>query len=1067
MQKQTLTLLIGALVLVAGGSLVVSRMLADDMPIVKWTARDEVEVPREPADVATIGEGNATLERSEASLSETGGANDERVDVLVRGRVIDKFKAPVPSATVWLDYGRGGPRGGGGANNRQRRVPDPVTTDREGRFAFQGQTFRNLHVWLQVAHDRYAPGQFDKDVGSVATEVDLGDLVLMSGGEVRGRVTDLDGNGLPDAELRLQPENNNALRMLRDRDKLLPAFTTDQNGFYRRPHVASGDWTVSATAKMHTEGRSNAFAVEEDQSVDVDDIRLGPGFEITGYVRNSRGEPIAKADVVMQADSRNRGNRGRGGNPTAPPAPGTTRSVTAPSTNANNGNTPWGTQGFAFGREHRTTTDAQGRFLLEHLPGATMQLQVDADGYLDYRQDGVDTTLGQPIQVAMQDGLRIEGHVQDGEGKPVALFAFKAIRVRGLPAPGQANIDFNTVVSQLQSGSLDEATQTDLRAQFESMRTQFGRGGRGQGGPGQDGGRGPGGGGGAAAARDLGKPERHADGAFVATGLQEGIYEVHVQSPDYARNHSSEVELRSGAGVPQVKIALDAGVYVAGVVLDAHGSPVRAAHVELRTTSALEGLGRGRGRNGGGNRGPGQPGDTGVDFNAMARELQRMAVVTQLTLETTTNKEGVFIVKHVPRGTYRLQADAKGFADASTDPFELTSDRSGFELKLGALGSIAGTVKGLRPNETSEAKVIAFPARNGDGSGNGNDANGGGNGNGGGFMAMMGRGRGNGGGNPFQGVSINADGSYHVDDLTPGAYVVRCWVGSTQDLMRELGPQFATLQADVSVRGDEVSKLDLTAMRPQVGTVAGSVLHNNAPATGFQVDLTRQDDNGAGNGGGRGGRGAWGGFGRTFQSAVAASGNFTIANVPNGTYRLRVQNNRRSGTLHEEIVQVLTDATIDVPIVIQTCSLRGALTRDDGGNVQELGGRITLLPGVTAMPENFGAYTRDNPSFEARVQNGAFAFDTLLPGGYLLVASVRGRERVSMPIVVQADQALTIAAGALAGEAANANMPGNKPGSAPGGAPGSTPGSGAAPAPNPPTSPPRNGGARRQRANGG
>ena len=98
MQKQTLTLLVGALVLVAGGSLVVPRMLADDMPIVKWTARDEVEVPREPAELATTGDENATVERSEAALPETGGANDERVDVLVRGRVIDKFKAPVPTA---------------------------------------------------------------------------------------------------------------------------------------------------------------------------------------------------------------------------------------------------------------------------------------------------------------------------------------------------------------------------------------------------------------------------------------------------------------------------------------------------------------------------------------------------------------------------------------------------------------------------------------------------------------------------------------------------------------------------------------------------------------------------------------------------------------------------------------------------------------------------------------------------------------------------------------------------------------------------------------------------------
>ena len=69
--------------------------------------------------------------------------------MLLQGRVIDKFKAPIAEATVWLDYGRGGPRGGRGDANR--RVPDPVRTDAEGRFAFQGETFRNLRVSLQVA----------------------------------------------------------------------------------------------------------------------------------------------------------------------------------------------------------------------------------------------------------------------------------------------------------------------------------------------------------------------------------------------------------------------------------------------------------------------------------------------------------------------------------------------------------------------------------------------------------------------------------------------------------------------------------------------------------------------------------------------------------------------------------------------------------------------------------------------------------------------------------------------------------------------------------------------------
>lgn len=1013
MHKHTVTLLLGALVLVAGGSLVLPQFLAgEDTPIVRWNAKDEVDVPPEAADPEAAGAAGANaIERSSVDMPNSGGAADERVEVILRGRVIDKFKAPVAAATVWLDYGRGGgPRGGGGPANRQRRVPDPVSTDNDGRFAFQGQTFRNLRVWLQVAHDRFAVGQFDKDVGSVGTEVDLGDLVLMAGGELRGRVTDLEGNGIPLAELRLQPENNNPLRLVRDREKLLPAFTADQNGYYRRPHLANGDWSVTATAKLHTEGRSGTFAVEEDQVVDVDDIRLGPGFEVTGYVRNTRGEPIAKATVSMQSEGRARPG-GRGGPDGAGGQPGQ--------------GGPAMPFAFGGGREHRTTTDAEGRFFLEHLPGVPMRLQADAEGYLDYRQDAVDTTLGQPLLVAMQDGLRIEGTVKDAEGKPVTMFAFRATRLRGLPPPGQASADLNNLVNQLRTGNLDEATRAQLTGQIESLRAQFGgqwggmggRQGRGPGAPGQDGSRPDRGadGNGRGGPRDLGKPEDHPDGKFVASGLQEGIYEVHVQSPEHARYQSAEVELRSGAPVPQLTITLDAGVYVAGVVLDTAGEPVRGARVELRTPSAFEGLGR-RGRNGGGNRN-GQPTENAPDMNGMAREFMRMASGTQLSLETTTNAEGLFIVKHAPRGTYRLHADAKSYANASTEPFDLTADRSGFELRLGALGSIAGTVRGLRPEETGEARILVLPI-----------ASSGGNADNGGPMAglgaMFGRGRGGGGpggGGLFQNSSVQPDGTYRVDDLLPGQYLVRCWVGSTQDFMRDMAPRFmdGTLQADAAVRGGEVTRLDLSATRPEVGTVAGTVTHNGVPATGFQVELSRQDEN-AGNAGGpgRGGRGqggpgggGFGGFGRTFQSAIASSGRFTIASVPPGNYRLRVQSNRRGGALHEEIVAVVADATTERSIAIQTHTLRGAVTRDDGGNAAELAGRVSLLPGITQLPENLGAYQRENPGFEARLQNGTFQFEALKPGGYLLVVAVRGRERTSMPIVVQGDQSVSIAAG--------------------------------------------------------
>ncbi|MBX3462070.1 MAG: carboxypeptidase regulatory-like domain-containing protein [Planctomycetes bacterium] len=926
MPKHVLLLLVGALVLlVAGGLTLPSLLTPEETRPLRWSEHEEIDLD-EVGDAAAAMPGDTSVQRTEieAAAGPFAAAGEARVALLLRGRVVDRFGAPQAGAKVWLEFGRGGPRPGQGAG--QRRVPDPVETDREGRFAFQGQTFRSLRVSLQVLHPRFAPALFDKDLGTVTAEADVGDLQVERGGEVVGRVTDLGGNGIAGAAVELLPENGNRMRFLRDREQLLAGASTDANGYFRLPRVAAGDWSLGAKAQKHTEGRSSVFAVENEQAIDVADIRLGPGYEVVGVVLATDGKPIAEASVSA------RSLRGESQEP--------------------------------GGREYRTTSDAQGRFTLEHLPGGFLRLDARADGYLPSHLAPLDPTAGVVVRLTLPDGLRITGTVVDEDGAPVPLFSVRAVRVRGLPAAGMESTDPAQMFERMRSGNLDPAEREAMRGQFERLRGEVEDGRRGA--RAEGGGRAPGG------QRETARPESHPGGRFAVTGLQEGIYELLVQSPEHARYVGENVELRLGAPVADQRIRLDRGVYLAGVVRDDRDLPVVSARVTLRSPQPARR-----------DRGDAESGR--ADFVGMGREFARQLAGAAWNLEATTNVDGEFVLKHLPRGTYRLQATADGFAEASVDPFELGGDRSGVVLRLGTLGAVVGMVRGLAEGEHTQARIAAVPAS----------------------MGNMGPGmfRGRGQGGPFRTGELAADGSYRIEGLEPGGYLVRSWIGSPQELMRELGPRFfdGSLTADVTVRGGEDVRFDVALWRPQIGSLSGSILLNGVAGAGLSVELTRVDD---GNSAARddrpgaGGRGMWGGFGTAQQTTVAASGRFHLEGVPAGDYRLRVQQGRRRGTLHDERVRIVASVDTERHLSLRAVSVAGRVTADDGTPASERNGQIALLPGLTSLPENLNAWRRDNPAFETRIDDGAFQFEGVPPGSYLAVVTVRGRERASQPVTV-------------------------------------------------------------------
>jgi protocatechuate 3,4-dioxygenase beta subunit len=921
--------LLAATILLLGGSLFSSGA----EPPLRWRQDEEIVVTPPADDPAAAETAPGDVGREALAVGAPDDLAGERVEVVLRGRVVDPFRAPVADASVRLDFARGGPRDAGG---RQRRVPDAATTDADGRFAFQGLAFRDLRVTLLVVHPAFAPGWFERNLGESRAEMELGDLQVSVGGALLGRVTDLDGNGVPLAEVRLQAENGNLWRGERDREALFAAQSSDRNGYYRLDRVPAGDWRVLATASRHERGASEVVGAVDGQRIEVDDIRLGPGYGLAGIVTDRAGTPLP--DARVSARPRRQGREARPGRP---------------------------------GGEHRASTDANGRFLLDHLPGVPIDLLVERDGYLRHDQREIDARLELNLHVALQDGLAIRGTVVDAAtGAPVELFAVLALRLRGLPTPAEQN-ELNELAQRARN--LDDERQLQQgqwRLAEEAVRAR-GRAEAGNPARGFD--------------ADPGQPVRHPGGRFTATGLQEGVYALVVHSPAHARHRGGEFELRADSPPPGTVVALQRGFTVRGVVRGRARQPLAGAQVELRAQPAEGGPG-------------GRGGDAARWFTGFG------------ALDTRTDGDGRFAIEHATPGRYRVVASAPRHDQALTDPFQLEADLEGVMLELGRLGALRGRVLGADPAAIGDVRVVAVPV----------DERGG----------PMLRFR---SGGPF--ANVQADGGYRFDDLAPGGYAVRA---TTAAGMRLLFTQFigGPVTADVAVRGGETSTFDVTLTLPELGEVGGSVLHNGEPAVGFRIGLQRHDGNdpalppGAG---GRGGRGGPGRMGMQLDATVGATGRFTIENVPAGSYRLTVSSARRGSVLHSEPVFVQARTTSEVTISLATAAIAGQVTADDGTPAAELDGGAMLLPGLTEVPADLGALRREG-SFTTRVQDGRFEIDLIPSGSYLVLVTIRGRERAAALVFASLGQRteLSVTAGKKA-------APGQEP------QPGAVPGGGAPP----------------------
>ncbi|NOT31074.1 MAG: carboxypeptidase regulatory-like domain-containing protein [Planctomycetes bacterium] len=217
------------------------------------------------------------------------GAGRQKVDSLAAPRTRGTFEGlvigdgnPIPGASLSLV--------------RDEQVLGEANTDEHGRFRLEcaplaaAATLRVRARGFVSLERPIAP----RPAGGTAL---LGNVRLLRGQRIVGRVLDGRGRGIADAEVRVEPTNPGS-------DVLVAIAHTRPDGAFEVADAPPG--TVSVTARAKGFGEQ---AVRYTASPTPFEIQLEPGVTLRLYLSGPRGRPVVGADVTVQAPSDVRGGR--------------------------------------------------------------------------------------------------------------------------------------------------------------------------------------------------------------------------------------------------------------------------------------------------------------------------------------------------------------------------------------------------------------------------------------------------------------------------------------------------------------------------------------------------------------------------------------------------------------------------------------------------------------------------------------------------------------------------------------------------------------------------------------
>jgi protocatechuate 3,4-dioxygenase beta subunit len=556
---------------------------------------------------------------------------------------------------------------------RSPRDASPLTASgADGRFRFPRLLPRQLYE-VSVHPEENAPARLLARTPPPGGEAPPLRLVLAAGQTVVGRVVDPEGLPVAAAEVTFR-------RVQRPPGMSGHGFTgggpgtsaaTGADGRFRFQRLEAGEYDLQVTRQgFVATGRDNLAVSAETREVDLGDVVLEPGVVLAGRVVGPKGAPVAEAEVqVLPSDVR------------------------------------------MFKRwsswHESALTDADGAFRLGGLRRREpVRLAVAHPGYVRLETGEIEVPAAEPLTLE----LRLQGslalRVVDPEGEPVPRAEVSAVvetrvasgqgvfsmgsssyglgvtdqegKLLAQPEPGTHVLEVKAAGFETRrlpgvevAGGETRSLEVVLRRGTDGV-TLVGRvtdhAGRALPGfhvqavPDLKGAEAEG----LHPLRQDGFTETDADGSYRLEALRPGRYEVEARG---GRQRMARAAVRLTAGTERLDLVVAAGTEVSGHIVDAAGRPVGGAVARLHMITG------------------------GEAFHA------------------TSAADGSFAFDWVPEGTYRLLAEARGYAraDAPGEVQVAGTAVGGLEVRLEERGgAISGQVLGLDPAERPRIHVRAL-----------------------------------------------------------------------------------------------------------------------------------------------------------------------------------------------------------------------------------------------------------------------------------------------------------------------------------------------------------------------